>query len=185
MKNVISIILIALLFSCKYSAGVNHSGSEIANDSAIIKKGKYLVTVLGCNDCHSPKIFTVNGPVIDSNLLLSGYPSGLPMNGYDSLTAKKWLLFDFSGSLAKGPWGISFAANITPDSTGIGSWTELQFSNALRNGDAKGLKNGRKLLPPMPWRNYTVMTDADVKAIFYYLKSINPIHNLVPAPISR
>jgi hypothetical protein len=80
-------------------------------------------------------------------------------------------------------WGSS-EAYLTPDETGIGNWTEEQFKKALTQGKYKGLDGGRMLLPPMPWVNYTKMADADVKAIFAYLKSIKPVNNLVPQPIS-
>jgi hypothetical protein len=82
-----------------------------------------------------------------------------------------------------GPWGVSFSANLTADSTGIGNWTEAQFAIALRQGKSKGLEGNRMLLPPMPWPNYVNLTDADLKAMFTYLKSTKPIKNVVPAPI--
>lgn len=79
--------------------------------------------------------------------------------------------------------GVSFSANLTSDSTGIGGWTEEQFAKALRQGKSKGLDGNRQLLPPMPWPNYITLTDADMKAIFAYLKSTKPVKNVVPAPI--
>lgn len=83
---------------------------------------------------------------------------------------------------AVGPWGMSFAANITPDETGIGNWTEQNFLTALRHGKSKGLENNRDLLPPMPWFVYKNFTDDDLKSIFAYLKSLPAVHNVVPAP---
>jgi hypothetical protein len=83
-----------------------------------------------------------------------------------------------------GPWGVSFAGNITPDETGIGNWTEEQFKKAITQGKSKGLDGGRMLLPPMPWFNYTTLKDEDVHAIFTYLRSIKPVKNVVPAPIA-
>ena len=82
-----------------------------------------------------------------------------------------------------GPWGTSFAANLTPDETGIGNWSFGQFKKALTEGKAKGLDGGRMLLPPMPWPNYVSMQEADLRAIFAYLKSIPPVKNIVPAPV--
>ena len=89
----------------------------------------------------------------------------------------------FSGDLtaAAGPWGTSFAANITSDATGIGNWKEEQFKNAIRHGKYKGLDSERMLMPPMPWEDLGNMTDADIQAIFYYLKSTRPVNNIVPA----
>ena len=84
---------------------------------------------------------------------------------------------------AAGPWGITFAGNLTPDETGIGNWTEEQFAKAFTEGKSKGLDNGRMLLPPMPLENYKDMKAEDVSAIFSYLKSLTPVKNVVPAPI--
>ena len=88
---------------------------------------------------------------------------------------------DLTGSA--GPWGMSFAGNLTPHETGIGNWTEEQFKRALTQGRSKGQENGRMLLPPMPWFNYVNMKDEDVRAVYTYLKSINPVENVVPAPV--
>jgi hypothetical protein len=81
-----------------------------------------------------------------------------------------------------GPWGISFARNLTPDTaTGLGSWTEAMFIKTIRDGKHQG--EGRPLLPPMPWPMYRNMTDDDLKAVFAYLRSVKPIANAVPEPV--
>ena len=80
-----------------------------------------------------------------------------------------------------GPWGISYAANITSDSTtGIGNWSLEQFETCMRKGKFMGLEKARDLLPPMPWQDFKNMTDDELKAVFAYLKSTKPIHNIVP-----
>jgi len=80
-----------------------------------------------------------------------------------------------------GPWGISYASNLTPDkATGIGTLTEEMFIKTLREGKFMGV--GRPLLPPMPWEVYGKKTDQDLKAIYAYLISIKPINNQVPQP---
>jgi mono/diheme cytochrome c family protein len=154
--------------------------------SELITEGKRLVTVFGCNDCHSPKKMTKSGPVPDESRLLSGHPMN-PKNSivYPKLNSNEWILFNTSGTSAIGPWGTSFAANLTPDETGIGTWTLAQFTRAMREGKSKGLENGRPLLPPMPTIGYKKLTDNELKAMFRYLKSILPIENIVPAPILR
>ena len=83
------------------------------------------------------------------------------------------------------PWkpGDTFAANITSHETGIGNWTEEQFRKAFTEGKSKGLEGTRPILPPMPWANYINIVDEDLKAIFAYLKSTNPVENAVPNPI--
>ena len=152
---------------------------------ALVKRGEYLVGIMGCNDCHSPKTMGEKGPEIIPELMLSGYPALRPLVEFDSKLIKEGFgMFYPDLTATAGPWGISFAANITPDETGIGNWSEEQFKIALKEGKAKGLKGGRTLLPPMPWTNYTQIKDEDIHAIFVYLKSIQPVRNLVPAPIA-
>jgi hypothetical protein len=81
-----------------------------------------------------------------------------------------------------GPWGISFAANLTPDKvSGLGNWTVEQFVQTVRTGKHLGV--GRPILPPMPVQGMAVITDSDLKAMFAYLRSLKPISNPVPAPI--
>lgn len=149
-----------------------------------IAKGEYLVGIMGCNDCHSPKVFGPNGPSPDPNLLLSGHPASMPVAGIDSTLVGPWVFFNPHNTVAVGPWGASFAANLTSDATGIGNWTLDQFKTALKKGKYKGLEGARNLLPPMPWPNYKNISDEDVAAIFAYLKSTKPVSNVVPAPKS-
>jgi hypothetical protein len=81
-----------------------------------------------------------------------------------------------------GPWGTSFAANLTPDiETGLGSWTEAMFVKAIRSG--KHMGEGRPILPPMPWQVYKNLTDEDLKSIFAYLQSLPAVENAVPEPV--
>lgn len=151
-----------------------------------IRRGEYLATFGGCGDCHTPKTMTANGPVADKSRLLSGYPAGgqLPPVPPDVIGPGRW------GALATndltawaGPWGISFAANLTPDnSTGLGGWTFEQFKQTMRTGKHLGV--GRAVLPPMPWLDVAVLTDQDMAALFAYLQSLKPIVNLVPPPVA-
>jgi hypothetical protein len=157
---------------------------EVSKDS-LIKKGEYLVTILGCNDCHSPKRMGANGPEIIPELMLSGYPSDRPFGkvSKDAL-ADGWALFNGDLTAGVGPWGASFAGNLTSDPTGIGEWSVDQFKIALTQGKYKGMADGRPLLPPMPWFNYINMKHEDVEAIYTYLMSTKPVKNIVPAPIT-
>lgn len=151
----------------------------------LVQIGEYLVTIMGCNDCHSPKRMGPNGPEIIPELMLSGYPSDRPIEKFDDPKIKQgFAMFYPDLTAAAGPWGISFSGNLTPDETGLGNWTEEQFKRALTQGKFKGMENGRILLPSMPWLNYKNMKDEDIKAIFLYLKSIRPIKNIVPSPIT-
>lgn len=150
-----------------------------------IKQGAYLVNLGGCNDCHSPKIFSAKGPIPDTARLLSGTPQDakIPPFPVGTLGPDKWgAVCSNDMTIWAGPWGTSLAANITPDNlTGIGAWTEEAFIAAMRTG--KHLGAGRDILPPMPWFNYALLHDSDLKAIFAYLKSLKPIVNQVHEPI--
>jgi hypothetical protein len=82
-----------------------------------------------------------------------------------------------------GPWGVSCAANLTPDrNTGLGIWTEDMFLKAIRTGRHMGVS--RQILPPMPWEAFRTMTDDDLRAIFAYLQTLTPIRNHVPDPVA-
>ncbi|MEO6820316.1 MAG: diheme cytochrome c-553 [Ginsengibacter sp.] len=145
--------------------------------------GKHIVTIGGCNDCHTPKKMGPNGPEDNMDLELSGSPSQQPGINVDRKEIESKGLAVDNMTEWVGPWGISYTANITSDSTtGIGNWTEEQFILCLRKGKYGGAPNGRNLLPPMPWQSFAQMTDDELKAVFAYLESTKPIHNIVPQP---
>ena len=117
-----------------------------------VAHGRYLATVLGCNDCHTPGYF-YGSP--DTTRLLSGSELG-------------W----------KGPWGVSYPRNLTPEpQTGIGAWSETDIITAIRTGKRP---DGRMLLPPMPWTDLAALTDEDAAAIAKYLKTLTPVPHTVP-----
>src|SRR5262249_30243745 len=109
-----------------------------------LQRGQYIAVITGCNDCHTPGTF-YGAP--DMNRALSGSELG-------------W----------KGPWGVSYAANLTPDSaTGMGTWTNVEIERALRSGVKK---DGSPILPPMPWPDFARMNPEDMAALITYLRSI-------------
>lgn len=117
--------------------------------------GAYLAgPVAHCVECHTP--LTADGQPDPARVFAGGMPF-------------------------KGPWGTSYAANITPDAeTGIGRWTDEEITRAFVNGIRPG---GRVLLPPMPWPYYAVRVAAsDARAIVAYLRSLPPIPHKVPPP---
>jgi cytochrome c553 len=174
------IVFIAGLQSC--STAVKTPEPEVAlSEEAMIEKGRYLATIGACHDCHSPKVMTAQGPEPDPTRLLSGHPN--QENVPPVVKTNDWILFNMGLTAFVGPWGMSFAANLTPDDTGIGNWSYKQFETVLRKGKYKGLENGRDLLPPMPWQMYQHLTDQDMRSLFAYLKSLPPVNNLVPAPV--
>jgi hypothetical protein len=124
---------------------------------------------------------TAMGPVPDMSLMLSGHPAKMPApNVNRKEMERKGLAVTNDLTAWVGPWGISYAANLTPDGTGLGNWDYAQFERAMKEGKFMGSQNGRQLLPPMPWQDFASLTDGELKAIFAYLKSVKPVHNLVP-----
>lgn len=143
-----------------------------------VKWGEHLVTIGGCNDCHTPKKMTPMGPVDDSTLLLSGHPESLPAPNVDrKATESKGLVVTSDFTAWIGPWGITYSANLTPDDSGTGKWTESQFLYAIKNSVSKGLAGSRPLMPPMSMMPVKHMTDDELKAIFAYLRTVKPIKN--------
>lgn len=185
------LFIIASLCTCLLVSFNNDTSTKVPTttpfrtDKALVKRGEYLVGILGCQDCHSPKLMGAQGPEVIPELHLSGYPASRPIaKVFPEAIQGGWMLFGSDGTSAVGPWGMSFAANLTSDETGIGTWSYKQFKTALTQGKFKGLPNTRPLLPPMPWTNYTTMAEEDIQAVFHYLKSTKPVSNVVPAPIT-
>ncbi len=159
---------------------------EFISPKEQLERGEYLVTISGCNDCHSPKIMTSQGPVLDSARLLSGRPEKEPVPYFnpDHLRPGHGVYMTDDLTAAAGPWGISFPRNLTPDTTtGIGAWPEEMFIKVLRSGKHMGADAARPILPPMPWMNYALMKDEDLKAVYAYLQSLPPVKNLVPESV--
>lgn len=120
-----------------------------------VERGKYLVTVISCSDCHTPGTF-LGKP--DMTRYLGGSDVGFEVPGL----------------------GVFYGANLTPDKeTGLGSWTKEQIATAIRTGKTP---DGRILAPSMPWESFKHLTDSDALAIAAYLKTLPPIQNKVPGP---
>jgi hypothetical protein len=151
-----------------------------APDPAMIKRGAYLVMVIGCGDCHTPMKMTPNGPAPDMDKFLSGHPEGAP-EPQGTLGKGDMIIAGTDLTVMKFPFGTVYTRNLTPDKTGLGEWTEAQFIKTLRTGHHQG--DGRALLPPMPWMNFSLMTDEDLKAVWAFLhNAVKPIKNTVPDP---
>ncbi len=138
-----------------------------------VERGKYLVGITGCHDCHSPKL---EGMKPDPARILSGrpqttkVPSSAPGEVHASEDLTAWT----------GGWGQTVASNLTPDpATGLGlRYTEAKFIATMRTGKKP---EGVAIMPPMPVDVYVNMRDEDLKAIYAYLKTITPIRNAVRA----
>jgi len=192
MKN--QSLLVLLLCACVYVLGCKPQAAETKSETAeapppgmtkqdSIKRGEYLVTIMGCNDCHSPKVFTQTGEMhFDTTRLLSGHPGGPnpSLAKKSSTMPQEGLVFSADLTSFIGPWGHSYSANLTPDVTGLGEWTYEMFKKAFTQGKYKGIDGGRPIMPPMPWFNWTNIHDEDARMIWAYLRSIKPINNKVP-----
>ena len=135
-----------------FAATAKPAAKPAGDKAARIARGQYLTTVMGCNDCHTPGTFYGSPNMAHQ---LAGSEIG-------------W----------KGPWGMSFARNLTPDTeTGLGEWSEADIFKTLKTGNKP---DGKQLLPPMPWPNFIHLTDADAHAIAAYLLSLPPVKHKVP-----
>jgi hypothetical protein len=152
-------------------------------DTARVERGAYLVRIMGCNDCHTPLKLGPNGPAPDMSRALTGHPAELVMPPAPALPPGPWGWVGAVTSTAfAGPWGVSFAANLTPDQeTGLGKWTEDMFIATMKTGRHQG--KGRPVLPPMPVTVVASLNDQDIRALFAYLQSLTPVKNRVPAPV--
>jgi mono/diheme cytochrome c family protein len=172
---------VAILLSAAACMKATASGESARQ--ARVERGKYLVSIGGCNDCHTPLKMGPKGPQPDMARMLSGHPESFAIANGTATASNQWIMtVAASGTAFSGPWGVSFAANLTPDeNTGLGIWTEDMFVKTVRSGRHMGVS--RPILPPMPWPNVGGLSDDDVKAVYAYLRSIRPIHNRVPDPI--
>jgi mono/diheme cytochrome c family protein len=157
--------------------------AKSAADPALVERGKYLVSAMGCHDCHTPRKVGSQGPEPDMSRALTGHPSDMVMPPPPKLPEGPWIaLMGATNTAWAGPWGVSFTANLTPDKdTGLGNWNAEMFITAIRTGRQQG--KGRPILPPMPWQMYRNLTDEDLRSIFAYLQSLAPVSNRVPQPI--
>ena len=180
-RNTWALAIVAAVTAIAAFRSISAKGPA-SEKAARVERGHYLVESIGCQDCHTPKKLGPNGPEPDPSRRLSGHPEGdrLPPPPAASgpwAGAVTWDLTAWSG-----PWGVSYAMNITPDqNTGIGIWTEEMFLSALKTGRHMGVS--RPILPPMPWQALRNLSDEDLKAIFSYLRTVAPVHNRVPDPV--
>lgn len=153
----------------------------------MVERGRLLVELGGCGECHTPKVNSGFGMKPRPGRFLSGYPEGEPLPDFPYTDfgepGTERAFYTTDGTIWAGSWGVSFAANITPDpETGIGRWTDKQFISTFRTGTHIG--QGRALFPPMPVKVYSQLSHEEIRSIFLYLQTIEPVRNKVPVPIS-
>jgi hypothetical protein len=178
----VSAALLSAVVSGQTKPAAPRAASKPAD--ARVARGAYLVTAGVCDDCHTPKKW------------IPGKPDPVPLEGYrlaGHLESEKlppppavnqsWVAVGSQDFTAwAGPWGISYAMNLTPDeNTGIGSWSEQTFVQAMKTGKHMGVS--RPILPPMPWPSYGQLTDEDLKSIYAFLRTIPAVKNRIPDPV--
>ncbi|MBI5836955.1 MAG: cytochrome c [Candidatus Eisenbacteria bacterium] len=147
-----STLAVSVLAAATVAVIVAVAPAKDAASPTLVKRGAYLVRFAGCGDCHTPGTF-YGAP--DMKRALSGSEIG-------------W----------QGPWGVSYARNLTPDAaTGLGKWSEADIVRAIRTGIRP---DGRLLNPPMPWQGFAGLSDEDAMSIAAYLKSLPAVHHKVP-----
>jgi hypothetical protein len=111
--------------------------------------------------------------------MLSGHPAEATLPPPPAPTGP-WMWFGAAtGTAFAGPWGVTYAINLTPDmETGLGVWTEAMFLEAIKSGRHMG--KGRPIMPPMPVQAYQNMTEEDLRSVFAFLQTVPPVKNMVP-----
>jgi mono/diheme cytochrome c family protein len=135
-----------------------YSPAPVVDKNNAPEYGKYLVTIAGCEDCHTPS------------------EKGEPLPGMNFAGGGEFTL----------PFGTIRTANITPDpETGIGNWTKDNFINRFKSFDSDSAKNiavgPHDFNTIMPWTLYSGMTTEDLSAIYDYLRTVKPVHH----PVNR
>lgn len=185
MKSNLELYLLCIAAHATLAGGCARQRDDAAAQAAtrMVARGATLVSIGGCNDCHTPMKFDadIGMPIPDMTRMLSGHPEGAP-DPVTTLTGHDAAVFGPTFTSFRLPFGVVYTANLTPDkATGLGDWNEGMFIKAVRTGRHMG-GAGRPILPPMPWQNLAQQSDEDLRAIFAFLRSIPAVRNDVPAP---
>lgn len=124
------------------AAGAAHAGKQ--PDSRVIERGRYLVSIAGCNDCHTPRYPESGGTVPQSD----------------------WLTGSMVGF--QGPWGTTYPSNLR---LSLQTVSEAQWLEKARSATR----------PPMPWFALRDMSDADLSAVYQFIRSLGPKGEPAPA----
>ena len=152
--------------------------SAASGAQARVERGKYLVTVGACSDCHTPMKMGQSGPEPDTARFLGGHPQEVKLPPPPA-GGGPWVWHGAATNTAfAGPWGVTYAMNLTPHTHGMAAWTEDMFVRAMKTG--KHMGESRPIQPPMPWPHYAKMSEEDLRAIYAYLTTVPPVNNVVP-----
>lgn len=147
-------------------------------DAAMRQRGAYLMTVLDCHGCHSPR--DERGGMIPGREL-TGHPEGAPLPEWSPSMLERNALVTIAPTLTAyaGPFGVSVAPNLTPDKeTGIGTLTADELIRSWRTGTH--WKHDRPVMPPMPVPAYAGLTDQDIRSLHAFLMTLPPVRNKAP-----
>ncbi len=183
MKTTYVVLALVIVTGCSQK---NENQSIALSDEQVIARGRQLVSLGGCHDCHTPKIFDASGMHLDESRLLSGHPNGSPLPVLDERVFQPghWTYFNEHLTASVGMWGMTFSRNLTPHETGLKGWTPEVFIATMRSGKHMGIEHGRPIMPPMPWENLKDLPEEDLITIFKFLQSLPPIDNYVPEPMN-
>ena len=147
-------LLVVIALTAIISGCSASTQTPLASES-LVARGQYLVTIMDCGGCHTPGALAGKP---DANRKLAGSMIG----------------FAFPG-------GVIYPPNLSSDpETGLGKWSDAEITRALRQGQSR---DGRALVPIMPWPSYAILAEADTRAIVAYLRTVPPVQQAIPRPV--
>jgi len=192
MRNICSVLTLSSLLVIAAVSIIAMSchqkpATEIAYSPERLEIGKAIVEGWNCTFCHTPQIQGPDGKFIpDPQRFMSGHPADekIPTVPDMVITSPEWL--EFLDNLDSTVWAtdnlLVFSANLTPDDeTGIGTWTEVEFVETIRQGRHRGIE--RRLKYPMPWQELSEVSDEELLSVYEYLMTVEPVNNKVPPSI--
>jgi mono/diheme cytochrome c family protein len=138
-------VALGVAFAASAAGQATKNATSMKAHDPVRERGRYVVTISGCNDCHTPN-YALNGGKVDESQLLVG----------DSLG---W----------RGAWGTTYPVNLR---LYMQEFTENEWV-----AKAKHLQTR----PPMPWFNVNQMSEADLRAVYRYIRSLTPVGSPAPA----
>jgi mono/diheme cytochrome c family protein len=121
--------------------------AQAAGKDPSIARGRYLVEIGGCNDCHT---------------------AGYGMSG-GKVPEKQWLQGDHLGW--QGPWGTTYASNLR---LSLSKMTEEQWVQFAKR---------QELRPPMPYWALRAMSTSDLRSLYRYVRTLQPLGEAAPAAL--